>query len=112
MVAISARTYLTVTGNRWLSPNIRIGSQNREEQQRRWREVLHVFRNANIAKIAIENPLRNNVNTMAKARTQIIQTVSVWAYRMKKDRQAFKNPPKLIHTKLVEPEYTTFKTRM
>lgn len=109
MVAHPPCTYLTVTGNRWFKPEYKDRFPNREQQREDGVKFFMFLANANIAKIAIENPL-GIMSTRWRKPDQIIQPYQFGHIEAKKTCLWLKNLPKLIHTKLVEPEYTTFKS--
>ena len=110
MIAHPPCTYLTVSGNRWFTN--KDGSINEERYQKR-DEALDFIRrlmNANIDKIAIENPV-GFISTFIRKPDQIIQPYMFGDEASKKTCLWLKNLPNLEPTNIVgKGERTYFKS--
>jgi hypothetical protein len=109
MVAHPPCTYLTVTGNRWFKPEYKDRFPNREQQREGGVGFFMELANADIKHIAVENPV-GVMSTRWRKPDQIIQPYQFGHVEAKKTCLWLKNLPKLTPTKIVEPEYTTFKS--
>ena len=103
MIAFPPCTYLTTAGNRWYDVDrygdIAIG---RKIKQRDAFNFVMKLANANIDKIAIENPV-GYLNTHWKKPTQIIQPFYFGEFERKRTCLWLKNLPLLQATKIVNP---------
>lgn len=110
MIAHPPCTYLTVSGNRWFTN--KDGSINKERYQKR-DEALDFIRrlmNADIDKIAIENPV-GFISTFIRKPDQIIQPYMFGDEASKKTCLWLKNLPNLEPTNIVgKGERTYFKS--
>ncbi len=109
MVAFPDCTYLTVTGNKWFKPEYRHRFPNRPQQRKEAIEFFMTLANANINKIAIENPV-GIMSTEYRKPDQIIQPYQFGHKEPKKTCLWLKNLPLLTPTKIVEPEYHVTKS--
>lgn len=109
MIAHPPCTYLTCTGNKWFKPEYRDRFPTREQDRKDAIEFFMKLANAPIEKICIENPV-GIMSTVYRKPDQIIQPFHFGHEEAKKTCLWLKNLPKLIHTKIVEPKYTTFKS--
>jgi len=120
MIAHPPCTYLTVTGNKWFfhpddkhlptnerrpHPKFPNRRQDREDGVKFFADLL----NAPIRQIAIENPV-GIISTRIRKPNQIIQPYEYGDPHAKKTCLWLKNFSKLQSTKIVEPEYVTFKS--
>lgn len=103
-------TYLCVTGNRWFKPEYRIRFPNREQQRKDAVNFFLFFTYLSwIEKVAIENPV-GIMSRLYRKPDQIIQPFQFGHKEAKKTCLWLKNLPLLEPTKIVEPEYTTYKS--
>jgi len=109
MIAHPPCTYLCVTGNRWFKPEYKSRFPNREQQREDAIKFFMTLVNAPILKIAIENPVGIMSRLYCKPE-QIIQPFQFGHKEAKKTCLWLKNLSLLKPTKLVEPEYTTYKS--
>jgi len=110
MIAHPPCTYLTITGNRWF--NIEKYGEKAIKRFKDREEAVDFFMkiaNAPIEKICIENPL-GIVSTRWRKPDQIIQPYQFGHSEAKKTCLWLKGLKTLTHTKIVEPEYTTYKS--
>lgn len=96
-------TYLTLAGNRWFNPEYRMRYPNRQEQRQEAIQFVKQLANANIKRIAIENPL-GVLSTCWREPTQIIQPFMFGDAERKTTCLWLKNLPKLKPTKIVKPK--------
>lgn len=109
MIAHPPCTYLTITGNKWFKPEYKDRFPNREEQRKEAIEFFMLLANANIKKIAIENPV-GVMSTLWRKPDQIIQPYQFGHSEPKKTCLWLKNLPQLQSTNIVEPEYMISKS--
>ncbi len=102
-------TYLTITGNKWFLPEYHNRFPNREQQRKDAINFFMTLANAPIERIAIENPV-GIMSTLWRQPDQIIQPYEFGHIEAKKTCLWLKNLPKLKPTKIVTPEYVTFKS--
>ena len=102
-------TYLTVTGNKWFKPEFKDRFPDRQKQRVDAIEFFLKLATSNIPRICIENPVGIMSTTWRKP-DQIIQPYEFGHIEAKKTCLWLKNLPKLKPTKIVEPEYVTFKS--
>jgi hypothetical protein len=101
-------TYLTVTGNKWFKPEFKDRFPDRHQQRE---DALDFFRRlfeCNIARICLENPV-GVVSTMYRKPTQYVQPWQFGDPHSKKTGLWLKNLPELVPTKIVEPQFYTYK---
>jgi site-specific DNA-cytosine methylase len=102
-------TYLTVTGNRWFKDEYKDRFPTRKQDREDAVIFFKKIANNKCPKICIENPL-GIMSTRLRKPEQIIQPYQFGHVEAKKTCLWLKGLPDLIHTKLVEPQYTTFKS--
>lgn len=108
MIAHPPCTYLTVSGNRWMKPEYKDRFPDR--QQHRAEALLFVkqLMGSSIEKIAIENPI-GIISSHIRKPEQIIQPFQFGEPHAKQTCLWLKNLPKLVPTKVVEPQYYIYK---
>ena len=109
MIAHPECTYLTITGNKWFLPEYKDRFPNRPQQREAAIKFFLALANAPIQRIAIENPV-GIMSTLWREPDQIIQPWQFGHVEAKKTCLWLKNLPKLQYTKIVTPEYVTFKS--
>lgn len=109
MIAHPPCTYLTVTGNRWFKPEYKDRFPTREQDRTDAIAFFLALANAPIPRIAIENPV-GIMSRIFRKPDQIIQPYQFGHTEAKKTCLWLKGLPKLIPTKLMEPEYVTYKS--
>lgn len=109
MIAHPPCTYLTVTGNRWFKPEYADRYPDRPQQRKDAIDFFMALANVNVPRIAIENPVCIMSSVWRKP-NQIIQPWQFGDKAVKKTCLWLKNLPKLTPTKIVEPEYVTYKS--
>ena len=114
MIAHPPCTYLAVTANKWLKdqPARKSGALVGEARREARREAIAFFKaltQANINKIAIENPV-GIMSTEYRKPDQIIQPFQFGHSEPKKTCLWLKNLPLLVPTKIIEPEYFISKS--
>jgi hypothetical protein len=110
MIAHPPCTYLCVTGNKWYKPEYKDRFPDRPQQREEAVSFFMALANANIDKIAVENPICI-MSTRWRKPDQIIQPWQFGDKALKKTCLWLKNIPPLKHTKIVEPEYVIYKSR-
>jgi hypothetical protein len=110
MIAHPPCTYLTVTGNKWFKPEYKDRFPTREQDRKDGIEFFMALMNANIPKIAVENPIGIMSTTFRKP-DQIIQP---WQYGHEASKSTclwLKGLPKLVPTNIVDKgEFVTYKS--
>ena len=103
LIAHPPCTYLTVTGNRWFNEE-RYGEKARQRKELRNEAAIFFmsFINADIDKIAVENPI-GYMSTVYQKPTQIIQPYMFGDPARKATCLWLKGLPKLTPTDMVEP---------
>lgn len=101
-------TYLTLAGNRWFLPIYKERYPHRKQQRQEAIQFVKQLANANIPRIAIENPL-GVLSTEWRQPTQIIQPYEFGDPQRKTTCLWLKNLPKLRPTKIVKPEIIQYK---
>ncbi len=109
MIAHPPCTYLTVTGNRWFGEKYKDRFPTRQQDRKDAIEFFLMLARAPIPKICVENPVGIMSGEFRKP-DQIIQPYQFGHIESKKTCLWLKNLPLLMPTKIVEPEYTTFKS--
>jgi len=107
MIAHPPCTYLSSAGAVWFDET-RYGDKARQRKANRVEAVAFVKKlsEADIPKIAIENPI-GNLSSMWRKPDQIIQPYHYGHPQMKSTCLWLKGLPKLVPTKIVEREYIT-----
>lgn len=101
-------TYLTTTGNKWMKPEFQDRFPDRIQQRKDAVKFFIDLYNADIPKIAIENP----VGVMSSEWRKPDQYVHPYYFgdpHSKKTGLWLKNLPKLVPTDIVEPQYYIYK---
>jgi len=119
MIAHPPCTYLTVTGNKWFyhpddkhlpvdkrRPHPRF--PKRRQQQKDAIDFFLALYNAPIPRIAVENPV-GVISTVFRKPDQYTHPYHFGDHHSKKTGWWLKNLPKLIPTKIVEPEFYIYK---
>jgi hypothetical protein len=109
MIAHPPCTYLTVTGNKWFKPEYKERFPTREQDRKDAIEFFMALANAPIPKICIENPI-GIMSSLWRKPNQIIQPYQFGHTEAKKTCLWLRGLMPLEPTKLVEPEYITFKS--
>jgi hypothetical protein len=100
MIAHPPCTYLTVTGNKWFKPEYKDRFPTRHQDREDAIDFFLKLANANIEKIALENPI-GILSTRYKKPTQIIQPWQFGYPATKATCLWLKNLPPLIPTNIV-----------
>ena len=110
IIAHPTCTFLTVTGNRWFNID-KYGDKaiKRHKDRKKAIKFFMKLANAKCDKIAVENPI-GIMSTYWRKPDQIIQPFQFGHKEAKKTALWLKGLPKLKHTKIVEPEYITYKS--
>ena len=103
LIAHPPCTYLTVTGNRWFNEE-RYGEKARQRKELRNEAAIFFmsFINADVGKIAVENPI-GYMSTVYQKPSQIIQPYMFGDPARKATCLWLKGLPKLTPTDIVEP---------
>jgi hypothetical protein len=109
MIAHPECTRLTVTANKWYKPEYADRFPTIHQDRELAVEFFMKLVNANIDKIAIENPI-GIMSTRYRKPDQIIQPYQFGDSERKSTCLWLKNLPKLVHTNVVEPEIIQFKS--
>lgn len=107
MIAHPPCTFLTVTGNKWFKPEYQSRFPDRQKNRVDAIEFFLSLSKSNIPKICIENPVGIMSSTWRKP-DQIIQPFQFGHKEPKRTCLWLKNIPKLLPTKIVEPEYVIY----
>jgi hypothetical protein len=110
MIAHPPCTYLTVTGNKWFKPEYAERFPTRHQDREDAAKFFMLLVNANIPRIAIENPI-GVMSTRFKKPSQVIHP---WQYGHEASKSTclwLKGLPNLQPTNIVEKgEFVTFKS--
>jgi hypothetical protein len=98
MIAFPPCTYLTLTGNKWMKPEFATRFPTRLKDRENAISFFLMLANANIEKIAIENPI-GIMSTHYKKPNQIIQPYYFGDKAQKTTCLWLKNLPPLFHVK-------------
>jgi hypothetical protein len=110
MIAHPPCTYLTVTGNKWFKPEYKDRFPTREQDRKDAIAFFMALMNANIPKIAIENPIGIMSTTFRKP-DQIIQPWQFGHEASKSTCLWLKDLPLLKPTNIVgKGEFVTYKS--
>lgn len=108
MIAHPPCTYLTVTGNKWFKPEFKDRFPDRHKQREDALEFFKQLFECNIERICLENPV-GVVSSMYRKPTQYVQPWQFGDPHSKKTGLWLKNLPALVPTKIVEPQFYTYK---
>ena len=95
-------TYLTVSGNRWYKDQYKDKFPTRQQDRENAIDFFMMFANANIEKIAIENP----IGIMSSKYRKPNQVIQPWMFGHKQNKATclwLKNLPNLVPTNIVGP---------
>jgi hypothetical protein len=110
MIAHPPCTYLTVTGNKWFKPEYKDRFPTREQDRKDGIAFFMALMNANIPKIAVENPI-GIMSTHFRKPDQIIQPWQFGHEASKSTCLWLKGLPLLTHTNVVDKgEFVTYKS--
>tara|TARA_R100000951_G_scaffold37874_1_gene32245 strand:+ start:8222 stop:8869 length:648 start_codon:yes stop_codon:yes gene_type:complete len=101
-------TFLCVTGNKWMKPEFKKRFPDRSKKREEAVNFFLKIYNCNINKIAIENPV-GIMSTRFRKPNQYVQPYMFGDKHSKKTGLWLKGLPKLIETKIVEPEMYIYK---
>ena len=101
MIAHPPCTHLCVSGARWF--------KDKQEEQKEAINFFLSLAECGISRVCIENPV-GIMSSIYRKPDQIIQPYEFGHVEAKKTCLWLQNLPKLTPTKIVEPEYTTFKS--
>lgn len=101
-------TYLTVTGNKWFKPEFKKRFPDRHQQRQDAIAFFKAMFECNIPRICLENPV-GILSTAWRKPTQYIQPWQFGDPHSKRTRLWLKGLPNLISTKIVEPQFYTYK---
>jgi hypothetical protein len=111
MIAHPPCTYLCVTGNKWFKPEFKDRFPDRQQQREDAIAFFMALINAPIDRIAVENPV-GIMSTVYRKPDQYIQPWQFGDRAVKKTGLWLKNLWPLVPTKIVEPEYVVYKSRL
>ena len=110
MIAHPPCTYLTVTGNKWFKPEYKDRFPTRHQDREDAIKFFMALMNADIPKIAVENPI-GIMSTNFRKPDQIIQPWQFGHEASKSTCLWLKGLPKLTHTNVVDKgEFVTYKS--
>jgi hypothetical protein len=108
MIAHPPCTYLTVTGNKWFKPEFKDRFPDRHKQREDALDFFKRLFECNINRICLENPV-GVVSTLYRKPTQYVQPWQFGDPHSKRTGLWLKNLPELVPTKIVEPQFYTYK---
>jgi len=108
MVAHPPCTYLTITGNKWFKPEFKDRFPERHQQREDAIKFFLDLYNIDIPYIAIENPV-GVMSSRWRKPDQYVQPYEYGDPHSKKTGLWLKGLPKLIPTKIVEPQFHIYK---
>lgn len=109
MIAHPPCTYLTTTGNKWFGEKYKDRFPTRHQDREDAVNFFLSLSTVSINKICIENP-SGIISTRWRKPDQTIQPYQFGHKEAKRTCLWLKNLPLLKYTKIVEPEYTVFKS--
>lgn len=101
-------TYLTITGNKWFKPEFKDRFPDRHKQREDAIKFFIDLYNVNISYIALENPV-GVMSSRWRKPDQYVQPYEYGDPHSKKTGLWLKGLPKLIPTKIVEPQFHIYK---
>lgn len=110
MIGFPPCTRLTVTANKWYKPEYADRFPNIHEERKEAVKFFMALANANIKKIALENPV-GIMSTRWRKPNQIIQPWQFGDKAVKRTCLWLKNLPELKPTEIVEPEYVIYNSK-
>lgn len=108
MIAHPPCTYLTITGNKWFKPEFKDRFPERHQQREDAIKFFLDLYDSDIPYIAIENPV-GVMSSRWRKPDQYIQPYEYGDPHSKKTGLWLKGLPKLIPTKIVEPQFHIYK---
>lgn len=108
MIAHPPCTYLTITGNKWFKPEFKDRFPERHRQREDAIKFFIDLYNSDIPYIAIENPV-GVMSSRWRKPDQYIQPYEYGDPHSKKTGLWLKGLPKLVPTKIVEPQFHIYK---
>jgi site-specific DNA-cytosine methylase len=108
MIAHPPCTYLTTSGNKWFKPEFKDRFPTREKDRKNAIDFFLSLANANIPKIAIENPV-GIMSTVWRKPDQYIHPYYFGDPHSKKTGLWLKGLPPLVPTNVVEPKFYVYK---
>lgn len=108
MIAHPPCTYLTVTGNKWFKPEFKDRFPDRHKHRQEALDFFIALFNCSIPKVCLENPV-GYVSTAFQKPTQYVQPYQFGDAHSKKTGLWLKGLPSLIPTKLVQPQFHTYR---
>ena len=108
MIAFPPCTFLTVTGNKWMKPEFKERFPTRQQDRKDAINFFMELINANISKIAVENPV-GIMSTIYQKPNQYVHPYHFGDFHSKKTCLWLKGLPKLKYTNVVEPIMYTYK---
>jgi hypothetical protein len=101
-------TYLTITGNKWMKPEFKERFPDRQKQREEAIDFFMKFTKTNCPRVAIENPV-GVISTAWRKADQYIHPYHFGDPHSKKTGLWLMNLPKLVPTKIVEPQMYVYK---
>lgn len=108
MIAHPPCTYLTVTGNKWFKPEFAKRFPDREKNRQDAISFFIRLMESKIERVCCENPV-GIMSTVWRKPDQYVHPYHFGDPHAKKTGLWLKNLPKLVPTKLVEPNYYIYK---
>ena len=101
-------TYLTVTGNKWFKPEFKDRFPDRHQQREKAIIFFKAMFECIVPRICLENPV-GILSTVYRKPDQYVQPWQFGDPHSKKTGLWLKNLPTLVPTKIVEPQFYTYK---
>jgi hypothetical protein len=101
-------TYLTITGNKWFKPEFKDRFPDRHQQREDAIKFFIDLYNVNIPYVALENPV-GVMSSRWRKPNQYVQPYEYGDPHSKKTGLWLKGLPKLVPTKIVEPQFHIYK---
>ena len=101
-------TYLTITGNKWFKPEFKDRFPERHQQREDAIKFFIDLYNVNIPYVALENPV-GVMSSRWRKPDQYVQPYEYGDPHSKKTGLWLKGLPKLVPTKMVEPQFHIYK---
>jgi hypothetical protein len=101
-------TYLTITGNKWFKPEFKDRFPERHQQREDAIKFFIDLYNVNIPYVALENPV-GVMSSRWRKPDQYVQPYEYGDPHSKKTGLWLKGLPKLVPTKIVEPQFHIYK---
>jgi hypothetical protein len=101
-------TYLTVTGNKWFKPEFKDRFPDRHQQREDAIAFFKAMFESNVPRNCLENPV-GILSSVYRKPDQYIQPWQFGDPHSKRTGLWLKNLPPLVPTKIVEPQFYTYK---